>query len=135
MTLKPLDILHKIACRMYGYSGLDGAGAIEELMTVHQNDFSVAITDDLHRSELWFLARCGHGDTFHFRVERYEQGKSLAADLLHFLRGEQLDRAPFNSTRFDDSPKLYLFIHVRHTPVRRLGTWGSHEVVRIGSMN
>jgi hypothetical protein len=130
-----MDILHKIACSMYGYSGMDGAGAIEEFMISHQHDFSVAVTDDLEKSELWFLARCGHGETFYFRLDSYEQGKALAADLFHFVCGEMPELQVHTGEEFRPDARLYLFIHIRQVIVRKLGTYGSREVVRINSLN
>lgn len=106
------DILHKVACELHGYSGLDPEGAIQELFDGQTYRFTLAITDDVEESELDFLTRYGQGATFYFRLRDYEEGKTLAGSLHHFFTGKE-PTPDANSSHFEKGKQLYLFLHVR----------------------
>lgn len=116
-----LDLLHKVAVDMHGYSGTDPESALEEFFSGNNYRFTVAITDDVEDTELLFLNQYGTGRTFYFRMEDYATGKAMADNLHYFFTGGLPDDTPSENPFGDDKP-LYLFLHVRPAaPVRGQG--------------
>ncbi len=108
------DIFHKIAQDLKGYSGTDRRAAIDEFIAGCVFDLHLAITTDMEETELDFLERYGHGHTFYFRLQNYEHGKNLAAEIYWVLRGVRPDMQSYTGEGFSQEDKLYLFVHVRN---------------------
>lgn len=118
MLLTLVDILHKVACEMYGYSGADPEADIEEFMAGHAHDFNLGITDDVEESEIYYHRRYGAGETFYFSLHHYRQGRQLAAECHQFFTGQVPDVSRYTGELYPPDRALYLFIHVSHIDIQ-----------------
>src|ERR1043165_106546 len=95
-----LDILHKVACEMYGYSGNDPQADIEEFIAAHAHDFNLGITDDVEESEIYYRNKYGPGETFYFNLHSYAEGRHVAAEFFQFYTGVVPDMSAYTGEQF-----------------------------------
>jgi len=107
------DIFHKIAQELKGYSDSDKSAAIEEFITGCVFDLRLAITTDMEETKFNFLERYGHGHTFYFRLNNYEQGRRLASQIYWVMQGVHPDMSSYTGAQFSTEDQLYLFVHVK----------------------
>jgi hypothetical protein len=106
------DVFHHIAQELRCYSGMDPIAAIEEFMTGCTFDLRISVTTDVEVTEMNYLDRYGHGNTFYFRLRDYQHAKKLAGEIFYQLQGSRPDLTEYNGSRFEPEDRLYLFIHV-----------------------
>lgn len=106
------DVFHHIAQELRCYSGIDPIAAIEEFMTGCTFDLRISVTTNVEETEMSYLDRHGHGNTFYFRLRDYQHGKKLADEIFYLLQGFPAQKSGGTGDQFGPDDRLYLFIHV-----------------------
>jgi hypothetical protein len=105
------DVMHHISQDLQTYNGPNGPS--KDKVTSDVVSIKLALTTDLEATEADFLEKFGHGRTFYFKVNGYEHGKQLAADVFKLFKGEEADVTSHTGELFANDDLLYLFIHLR----------------------
>lgn len=106
------DILYHIAEELHQYSGADKEAAIEEFLFGNNLDLHVTITANVEESELDYLNRYGHGNTFYFRIKDFEHGNQLASQLFTVMTGEETRMNLHPVPNCEAVEQYYLFVHL-----------------------
>lgn len=115
-----LDILHKISFGSWDKEANYGKNSHLELLQKQLFSLRFIITTNIEAAEERYYQRYGHGETYYFPLDDYEQGKTLILQLYHYLRLDE-------PKKFSDpeiltvGKKMFLFLFIQEE--RKAGEW------------
>jgi len=107
-----LDILHKISFGSWDTEAAYGNTSHIELLQKQLFSLRFIITTNIEAAEERYYQSYGHGETYYFPLDDYEQGKSLIRQLYQYLRLDE-------PKKFSDpeiltvGKKMFLFLFIQ----------------------